>query len=68
MMKPCLAGLCALLLMGCGVDGEPTPPPPKAKKETGIRVSGEARAGISITRNAHGLTGLHTGLAPAVSE
>ncbi len=68
MMKSCVLGLCTLLLVGCGVDGEPTPPPPKPQKETGIRVSGEARAGISITRNATPFEDMTIQLVPALPE
>lgn len=56
MMKPVSAGLCAALiaLSGCGVDGEPTAPPPKAETQpkSGISLSGDARVGISVTRAA----------------
>lgn len=42
------------LLGGCGADGEPLPPPPKAPEQTGIRISGQARAGVSVSRGAGG--------------
>ncbi|MBK0327672.1 argininosuccinate lyase [Rhodobacteraceae bacterium F11138] len=48
-MKKLIAGLCLFVLAACGVDGEPTPPPPKSDKSSGIRVSGEARAGIAVS-------------------
>jgi hypothetical protein len=56
-MKLWIAGLgVAMVLSGCGVDGEPTPPPPKPETQpqtgTGVRLSGDARVGISVSRDA----------------
>lgn len=40
-----------LLLAACGADGEPLPPPPKSDPPaSGIRMSGTARVGISVSR------------------
>ncbi|SFU01475.1 hypothetical protein [Sedimentitalea nanhaiensis] len=52
MIRMFCACMLMLPLIGCGVDGEPIPPAPKPEKKSGIRVSGEARAGIAITRGA----------------
>ena len=56
-MKPILTMLgLALTLAACGADGEPVPPAPKSEPATGtgIRVSGNARVGISVSRGAAG--------------
>ncbi len=55
------ACLLVTTLTGCGVDGEPTPPPPKPTNEPGIRVSGDARVGVTITQDAVALWSLETG-------
>lgn len=41
----------ALALAGCGVDGEPIRPEPKQATGSGVRVSGTARVGISVSRS-----------------
>lgn len=72
MIRPWLVGvftaLLALQLSGCGVDGEPTPPPPKPKNEPGIRVSGQARVGVSVSRNATSMWSLETEFLTPGSE
>ncbi|MFV0512036.1 MAG: hypothetical protein ACK5MY_00125 [Jhaorihella sp.] len=42
----------SLALAGCGADGEPQPPAPKQTAAPGLRVSGTARVGISVSRGA----------------
>ena len=54
-MKPILTMLgLALTLAACGADGEPVPPAPKPEPATGLRVSGYARTGISVSRGTTG--------------
>lgn len=38
-------------LGACGADGEPQPPAPKATSASGIRVSGSARVGVSVSQS-----------------
>lgn len=52
MTKAALALICAGLLAACGADGEPTPPAPKEPAKSGVSVSGYARVGVSVSRNA----------------
>jgi len=52
-MRKIAALILAGTLAACGADGEPEPPAPKP--ETGIKVSGTARVGVSIsTSGMHG--------------
>lgn len=47
-MKQILILTCAAaLLAACGVDGEPTPPEPKASTKPGIAITGRAEVGVS---------------------
>ncbi len=50
-MKKLILGLTLLALVGCGVDGPPSPPPPKPEPHSGIRVSGEARMGVAVSKS-----------------
>lgn len=50
MMRVLTALGLALVLAACGADGEPQPPAPKPVAGTGLRVSGTARVGVSVSR------------------
>lgn len=54
----------ALILAACGADGEPQPPAPKPDSASGLRVSGTARVGISVSRGGAGPLAPGTGSAP----
>ena len=49
MKKPMLCGLAvAFMLMGCGADGPPEPPTPKATTPPlGLSISGQVQVGVS---------------------
>ena len=48
-----------LLLAACGADGEPEQPAPK-DGGTGVRVSGDARVGISVSQSGTRASGALT--------